>query len=692
MKARIQIRDIPHGTPSNWLEDTGLYLDLGDSFTFNLSKAANESNGVNEIKREGTSSFAIPMTGKNKWILNKWLFPNNHNRDYSPLRVYAYDGSHLLTEDRLEVLESDRSAGLVEIGLFESTENGWIEAARNTFVKDLDFGTFELLTANLQANWAIPQWEPGQDYFYWPLIHYGNFIVDISEVSPEDFRPLLSVAGTLELGFCAIGWTFASPLLGSDWFKRLWWYGLGKEYYNHSDLGRLYRIDVENSGMIIVNTPGIITLDVENYDLGGNYDNGTGAYTNAQPFTILQEWCLEGQIENQSAISVNNLTIEIVYDGTATVFKSFDLTLQPSEVYDFSECFTEQVPSGDAFQIFVNGFAVNVLAGFKWTINPAGKHYCRGDIIDIRESVDPNYSFLQFLEGFAHKGFKFDVDYGRRVVSMFPPEGVDVFGTTLDGYYVHPSMAVDYTSKAVKNSDRMTFPREDIPEKLIIGYKESTDKYIETLEVPEDAPLYAKIVTFADGIRDSIETSENPFFEPTANYQWFGQADPQVNTPAMWDNSAGERSFEIAPRLLYAEGLIEQTAIIGGNLVTREWSFDGGTETELPYAFQVPGSEIGDPPAYPSGYVVYDDPDFNEYTAWKMFLKFDNRFSKDLPELSLLIQLNSNEYHSFSFRYRIMVEIAGRLSVFRVAAINDFQTEENIPTPFTLIFEPDADC
>ena len=108
MKARIQIRDIPHGTPSNWLEDTGLYLDLGDSFTFNLSKAANESNGVNEIKREGTSSFAIPMTGKNKWILNKWLFPNNHNRDYSPLRVYAYDGSHLLTEDRLEVLESDQ--------------------------------------------------------------------------------------------------------------------------------------------------------------------------------------------------------------------------------------------------------------------------------------------------------------------------------------------------------------------------------------------------------------------------------------------------------------------------------------------------------------------------------------------------------------------------------------------------------
>lgn len=696
----IEIRDVPLNAPEIYLEPDGrLLLDLGENFGFSLTKAPSEGNELNEIKREGTESFQVPLTPKNRWIFRRWLFPNADTRDFSRLRVYAMDGVHLLPEDRMGVLRVSLPEGVIEVGLFESGELGLVDGAKNLYLNTVDFGTFTLTAANLETNWANAVYEDAGDPFYWGLVHYGNFIVDTSEVSPEDFRPLLSILGTLQRGFQALGWVFKSPLEECDWFKRLWWYGLGKEYYKHSDWGRLIRIDVQTSADLVVvpdpvnELPENIIFDVETEDFGDNHDDILPTrFTQTQDLAGVVSYRLTGQIENNDLINAQTVPIDVMKPNAGT-YVSFNVFLAPGETQDVDLQWEFEFVPGSIFVVAVRTGAldgnVTVKSGFRLQASPTEKYYHRGDIIDIRESIDPNYSFLEFLQGLAHMGFRFESDRGTMTVRMYPPEDVDIFGEgTFQGYYRPAYDAEDVTLDTVADSAVFQFPQEDIPEFLVIGFKQSTDKYIEGLEIPEDSPLYSKRVQFRQGVRGQVDYSENPFFEPTSNYRWFGGAQPQISSPAMWDNSDGQRSFEIAPRILYAAGLVEQTAQTGDGVAARQWSFNGAIRTTLPYVFQVPEAPIGNPPALPSGYVVYDDPALSTYSIWRMFLRFDNRFARDLPKMEILLWLNSTDYHKFSFRNRIRFDLLGRPTVVKVLAIRDFQSGEDIPTPVEVQIDP----
>lgn len=699
MAAVIEIREYPSNTPSIYLEGDGrLLLDLGDRFGFSLSKAATEGNEVNQIKREGTQSFSVPLTDKNRWILRRWLYPNVLQRDFTRMKIYAYDGVHLLPEDRLDVLRVNLGEGTIELGLFESDELGVVDGANSLFLNTVDFGTFELTEANLEGNWANGLWEDGvTDDFYFGLIHYGNFVVDASEVSPEDFRPLLSVPGTLIRGFCALGWVFDSPLLNSDWFRRLWWYGLGKEYYRHSDWGRLVRVDVETDSDINL-SPTFATLyfNTETYDTGGNHDILGGVqsrFTQTQPRAGFLEYRIVGQIENYQAFPQTfNIVIGTTFDPT---WKDYPFSIGAGETLDIDITFIEELAEGDYLTITVGAYSAGMTLkqGFRVTISPTEKYYYTGDIIDIRESIDPAHTFLSFLQGLAHMGFRFDIDQGRRMVTMYQPEDGEVFAEgPFDGYYIPAHAATDLTGMIEKDSATIDYPKEDIPETLVIGFAKSTDKKIESLEIPEDFPLYAKRVTFSTGVRGSIEYQENPFFEATANHLWFGDADPQISSPAMWDNTEMQRSFEIGPRILYAAGLVEQTENTVDGVSVKQWSFLGSLRSLMPYVFQVPGATVGDPTALPSGYITYDDDTFSANSLWNLFLKGDNRFYKDLPTVSVLVNMTNTDYHRWSFRDRVIVNILGRPTTFKVLAVRDFQTAEAIPTPVTLQIDPADAC
>lgn len=331
-----------------------------------------------------------------------------------------------------------------------------------------------------------------------------------------------------------------------------------------------------------------------------------------------------------------------------------------------------------------------MLAGFRAQVLPTEKYIHRGDIVDLRECIDPRYTFLQFLQGLLHFGFRFDIDHGNQMVTMFATEDADIFGeATVEGYYKPGYAARDLTAISQENSAVITYPQEETPEALIISFAPSTDAYIESLEVPKDSPLYSKRLEFPSGKRDFIDTSENPFFEPTANFQWFGEALPRINTSAMWDNDEGDRSFEIGPRILVAAGLVEQTELKGTELETKEWSYEGALRNSLPYVYQIPGAMIGDPSAYPSGYFVYDDPSFSTYSVWEMWMKKDNRFYRNLPTIDMLLLLSNIDYHTFNFRDRVLIYILGRPTNLKALAIHDFQTENRITTSVTFQIDPD---
>lgn len=695
MNAKIEIRDLPVNVPPLFLEGNGtLILDLPDGFTFALSKAATEGNEINDIKREGTASFALPITPKNLWVLRKWCFPNNYNRDFTRIRVHVYDGAHVLAEDRLDVLQVNFQDNSIEVGLFESPENGVADGANSLLLNTVDFGTFELSAANLETNWGNAAWVDGvTDDVYFGMVHYGNFIVDQYEVSVEDFRPLLSVPGTLARGFCTLGWKFASPLLETEWFRRLWWYGLGKEYYQHSDWGRLVRLDVETSADVAAAGPfHILTFDIENEDLGGNHSIATySIYEQTQPLAGMLRYRILGQIENPGGSDVDfNLVLSFIGGGE---LESWPFTVGVGSTLDIDHTWEGEYGQGDQFTISLGAMtgALNVLAGFRFTASPTEKYYHRGDIIDIRESIGPKYTFLQFLQGLLHMGFRFQTNMGNRTVTMYAAEEADVFGEgVIEGYYLPAYRARDISDIVQYRSAVMDFPKEDTPEAIIIAFAKSTDKYIESLALPEDVPLYSKRLEFATGTKDNVETNANPFFEPTANYQWFGQAAPLINTPAMWDNEEKARSFEIGPRIVYAAGLVPQTHLEGDTVVEAQWSFEGALRATMPYVAQVPGATVDDPPAYPTGYLVYDDPDFNTYSLWAMWLDRDNRFYKNLPAIEVLALLSSRDYHTWSFRDRVEIRLLGRPVILKALVIKDFQTESPLLTPMTLQIDADA--
>lgn len=696
MNARIEIRDIPLNTPPRFLEENGqLILDLPDGFTFALSKAATEGNEVNDIKREGTSSFSLPITDKNLWILRKWCFPNNHSKDFTRIRIHVFDGPHILAEDRLDVLQINYQDDTIEIGLFESPENGVADGANSLLLNTVDFGTFELTAANLETHWANAVWEDGvTDDFYFAMVHYGNFIIDQYEVSVEDFRPLLSVPGTLMRGFCALGWVFDSPLLETEWFRRLWWYGLGKEYYRHSDWGRLVRLDVETSADIAAAGPfQILTFDIENEDLGGNHSISTySIYEQTQPLAGMLRYRILGQIENPGGSDVDfNLVLSFIGGGE---LESWPFTVAAGDTLDIDHTWEGEYGQGDQFTISLGAMtgALNVLAGFRFTALPTEKYYYRGDIIDIRDSIGPKYTFLQFLQGLLHMGFRFETNFGTRTVTMYATEQADIFAEgVIEGYYRPAYDARDLSEIIQHRSAVLDFPKEDTPEALIIGFAKSTDKYIETLALPEDVPMYSKRLEFATGTKDVLEYSENPFFEPTGNYQWFGEAAPKINTPAMWDNEDRARSFEIGPRILVAHGLAAQQRLIGGTVTDSQWSFEGALRSTMPYVAQVPGDfdQLGGVAVAALTYIVYDDPDYAAYSLWAMWLKKDNRFYKNLPTIEVLALLASRDYHTFSFRDRIEVKLLGRPTILKAIAVKDFQTESPLLTPITLQIDPD---
>jgi hypothetical protein len=711
MKSSIELLTIPANFPPKFKgEDQRVFLDLGENFTFALSKSVTENNRVNKIKREGTESFSLPLTPKNKYIFRRWVYPNNFEMDLSPIKVIAWDGSHVLNEDEVQVLDVDLASQTIEIGLFQSAENSWIEGASNLFLTDVDFGTFTFTDANVQANWLEYEWNDDTDpYFYFGLIHWGSFITDINSALTEDFRPLLSIPGTLQKCFCELGWTFESPMMNIEWFRRLWWYGLGKEYYTYSGKGKNYRVDAETSADVVYasGTEAIVVFDQENYDAGGNYDNSTGYYQNVQVFDGPMTWKIQGTFEHPGGI-INQLgfNIKVIEVSSGVELKNFNYSVGQGESIDVNIEFTEEFTPGIDLAVQISYLSIISKAGFSLQITPAGTHYYQDDDIEIRESIDPSYTFLQFLEGLAHFGYKFDTNYAERKVTMYPPENTTVFGTDVEGYFRPEYQAEDFSTRVAVNTMKASFPREDIPEKVIIGFKESADKWIEFQNIPEDNPLFSKTIMFENGAREVVEYDLNPFFEPTINFPWFGLNAPQIVTPAMWDNLESNRSFEIGPRILYAVGYVPQTETQDGVTVEKPWQYNGAIVNDMPYVIQTPEKidfnlagdiqspegTIGDPPTLPDKYITYDHPIYSDSGFWNTALKYDAVFYKNLPSYSVLVLINNNEYHGFSFRDRIWVEILGRPSIFKVSAIEDFQTEERIPTPFTLKIEPPNDC
>lgn len=149
-------------------------FDLPRGYGHTLQRSVEELNEVNEIKREGALSFALPKSPKNRHILDRFEWASIGGQRYKALKVEVWVGHIQLRFDSLLVSsnsdrESQYDCQLVDGGDF------WLEKADKTYLKDLDFGTFEYTEANVLDNMENnSQWQSGNDLIWFPLADFGN--------------------------------------------------------------------------------------------------------------------------------------------------------------------------------------------------------------------------------------------------------------------------------------------------------------------------------------------------------------------------------------------------------------------------------------------------------------------------------------------------------------------------------------
>lgn len=699
MRDRIEIIDIPANISSRFIDDTGnVTLDLPAGFTFQLTARLEELSDINKIEGAAVLGFDLPKTPKNDFLFKNFDSPNIIDNDFSPIEVRLMTaGGTVLPQNLLWVVGASDSNSTWKVEIVNG-DGFWAIDAENTKLRDIDFGSFQVTEANLLANWPNVQWADGQDPFWFPLVHYGGFRKNPNEWSVEDFLPWLSIPATLKRGFSEIKWNVECPLFNTDWFNRLWYYALsrGLEYTNQGILyGGLLRLggplQVDNT---VTDEDGL-EFTAEIGDFGNNFSTQvSGTYGNVTVFEMAQdigatmEFCMEGTVTHISGAAVT-FTIRILdFDQSTIVYDSFtSITISPGESKAIRIC--KEIPLIPGQRVFfllendlTTGGVYELDGSFAIESRAVSERIYRVDTVNIAELISPDYSFLDFLKGVIHLcNLKVSTDWITRTVGLYPEGKTDVYNDAdIEGFFLPYDQSIDVTKYVIPKSRNISFPRERPNRFLRLAFKRSTDDHIKDLDLPDSEPLYGRTIDLGEAFKKETKESRNPFFEPTANVQHF-----ELSIPALWDNTNGEPSTDIGPRIMYAAGYFAQVSTSeedAGEEMT--WIFEDIQRTDMPFGAQSFDGIVfrdGGPDFSIDESVVYGEKTIDLYTMFYRFMTNNLRFA---PTYDVLIYMDDVLFEQLNFRRRMFMQYGDEGFFAKLISKNDYRTNEDIPTPVTI--------
>lgn len=683
---KIQITSSVTGMPAHFLNGSKLYLDIPENIALELSKSLSRLSDLEKIEDEAAIEFDIPYSPKNE-IIGRLV--RNHNlisNDYSALPVLVQEGSvvhHSFTE--LLFTGSSDTSKTFSVKLQRGSSH-WIRGAREKYLNTIDFGTYEFTQANLEDTWTNnDEYIDGDQGVYFPLCHYGGWIAE-STILVEDFRPWFHALSVLQKGFCEIGWSFRSPWLETSPGRRLGVYILREDYGFDAD-------SLDNRQFLasapVFDNNGVIIFQTEDYDPSNSYNPSTGEYTGSMEgsFTAVLE--IEASSDGGQDSIPATLLIQIVKresDGTITEIAG-EIKNPPisSRTYNVTITGNTSITYGEAVYILITltGDGSYTVNGGYFTNNPIRVLPQKGDILELNDYVHPDYTLHDILSGFAHAGnCKFKTDWVLREIWMYTPYDSEWYGDLVDGFYL--TTPEDVTELIEVESEETTAERTSQLRYITLQFKGSTDAYIELNELEAANPLYSRDIDLGEGFIEETETSENPFFEPTANaiIDKFPAISPEVTTynidiPHLWDNDQGEVSYKIKPRMLYFFGYVYQIYDDdGGGGTTRKYRLENGSTELVPYAGQHFNSKWAtsglDPgTAIENDYAVYgtDNSDFYNlgYARELLTRKFAGRSS-------IRFDMSAQRYQQTDFRKLYLAYYNGRTFYFRQEDISTYRT------------------
>lgn len=719
----IQVRQVPQAatvTGAEWVE-----LDLPPNFSFRTSKDAEGLTDINELLTDSVLPFAVKYSTVNDIALSIWASPAIVDNKTKYLEARIFQQGTQLDYDRIYFRSKNDDAQEWELEVRLRPDH-WIEEAKRKKLCTITIDTQTLNSSVETTFWDQPAYVDGGNPVRWWPVDYGGW-VDQAEpkqhtdpadkaVFLEDLRPFVSLPYILKQGFCEIGWTLEGLILETAYIRQIWLYLLSRTYYiqsrglDYSVVGRRKDLGEQLAGDIVL-------LDEIESDPGAHAENwqisGPGGVTfgagikNALPFLCTYKVQFSGYVK-----AFGNNT-EVWFDlteyggtgfaGETIISRAYEVKIPTSgnQVY---VNFSVDVPIKPDQRVFLecqssadNGQAARLQPGLRVFVTPNNKSFIRGDLINIGQTIDCDYTLINLLKGFVHAvNGRLITDWSARTVYVLPYSRTDVYGDIVPGY-ISESDFEDFESITIKNSIRMRPIRNSLTRYTRFEFADTTDAFVQKQNYPQ--PLFSRLVNNGDDLPDRITPLKNPFFEvtdtrqPGALKQYFNPANGQFLPipffPVMTDNTDGARSFAIGPRMVFAYGNVDQVARVNGEQRLAWWYFEGkesgNARFKLPFVAHVRPFELGAFAPTIDATLAYGTHPSDLYVSF--WLSYFSSITRGF-EVDMLVWLDMIRYGLIDFRKGIRFLFSGTPVIGRMKGIRDFAPCENVPTPVTLTIPP----
>lgn len=707
----------PH-SPDWMLSNGRLLLDVPEGFTFPITKRREELTDVNKLQGQGILAMTLPSTSKNKHVLAPFFSCNTYPTDIKPLEVRCVAGGRLyLPQNEMVITRTDDRNG-INIELTDS-DTFWVTGAENTLLRDIDFGTFLYNEDELLTNFDQYIWQDGNPLVWHPLCHYGQFYrklnFDNGGVAVEDFLPWISVPGTLKKGFAQLGYVFESPFLESEKFRRLWACVVSDKIDYDNKAGN-FVVDLSMPAdqeyvMYEGELPQPLAFESEVKDIMNQHQLRLGGISdvidirNTSFFTCLDavdtdvRVSVNGEVDNPNNYPVRFDIEVILHQGRVSLTGLYDIVLNANESKKIDWKFDFNLNPGQSAYLVVralrplNGPAATIdsiffKAGTTLNWQPISNRIYREDTVDLKQIMG-NYTFFDFFKGIVNiVGGKVSTDFSSNTVSLFPNRKTKFFDDELEGFFFMPDTGtpVNITSNIVPGSRQIPFDTNTTPKKVILRFKDTNDKKVESLKLSSDSPLYSRVIDIPSGkVSEPLEIT-NPIFEPLANTSFNG-----LEVPALWDNDDGKRSSRLGARIGFAVGNLPQPSGSTEQALDKNWVFEFVNRTNVPYLSQLPTAYVrtGTGVEQPKESVVFGGALPNNEDLYTQFWKFSIKDLLYSLKVNFLVDIDIELFETLTFREQIVWTYEGETTVGRLLEINDFRPGTGLPT--ILVLKPDND-
>ena len=710
---------------------TEVLLDVPNSVGIRLSKSVEQLSVLNKISTEGVLGFSLPFSQVNDAVFIDFKTPLTVDNRVKFYTVSVRTGGHAIRFDRLLVKGKNEVDQTWDVELRHSPDH-WVELSSQLKINEIDYGSFTLTRSFVLSNWNNFVYEgdyknpnTGQRPYLWAPADYGGWVDQtqpeqrtigrFKAIAVEDLRPFISLPYLLRGGFCKIGWSLEGVIFDTDYVKRLWLYALTADYYDRPKtkaggtiVGRRFErkrwdntavqyltFDELVEGGVAWQVPGDLAgiKNVPNVALKYRFQmQGEFHNDRSSPFTAVFNifevlgndalYYFSGQLDNQES-----LIVEFEPNEKKMVLFDMTVTLQPDQMAAIHIGVT---PDTDGFYIE---------KGLHVKISPANQALSTDDVISVQQLVSDETSLLDWLKAFVHiVDGRIETDWDTKTVTIHPNKKSNVFGETVPGFLLDEEPAEDISDLIIVNSVKSQPVRPDLKRYTRIEFAESSDAYIRSLNLTE--PAHSRKLLNGLDLPDEVEPIRNPIIEPTLEGKPSGIASgaggrhPLPYLPRLWDNTEGNRSFAIRPRLLYAYGLVRQInpAPISNVDELTSFFFDAvpnpsndGLIEEFAYLSQLPTWKVDPAPeADPYPNVVFGTQPFDLFVAFRL------RFTQDARGgtiLDALMFMRMSKYNDENFRRLKRFSHAGLQLRVPMVDIRDFDSCSEIPTP-VLFFQP----